>query len=288
MDERNANQNVLYGQSNPYEQNVYVNAGDGMGNSNADSGMEIRRAETCNSGYHSPYGSNPYENYVKSYKNYACSQSSGSVKNSKASGIILLAVGLLLAMGGLGTIFLGAILETEEPVAVDVCLAEKTNQYVYTQVQYLTEAVAYYDHMEDMQFYIAFDREWNPAVICFDSDELETFEPYIDWLYSDSYENEPRATKAVGYSRSFDRELKKLVIEGYEENFGEGYVDMSNFEDCFGEYYIQVGGKSGFFDSFDAGMLILAAGIAVTYIGIIVLIKITDRQPHPAEINRKI
>lgn len=273
MDERNANQNVLYGQSNPYEQNVYVNAGDGMGNSNADSGMEIRRAETCNSGYHSPYGSNPYENYVKSYRNYACSQPSRPVKNSKAPGIILLAVGLLLAVGGLGTIFLGAILEMDEPV--DVCLAEKTNQHVYTRVQYLTEAVAYYDDMDDMQFYIAFDREWNPVVICFDSDELETFQPYIDWLYSDSYENEPKATKAAGYSRSFNWELKKLVIEGFEENFGEGYVNMSNFEDYFGEYYVQVGGMRSYSDSFYAGMLILAAGIVVTYISIIILIKTT-------------
>lgn len=190
----------------------------------------------------------------------------------RVPGIILLVLGVLVMIVGILTIALGSnasSLEQEAPV--DIYEANATDQYVYTQVQYLTESVAYYEAMENMQFYIALDKDWNPTVVCLHTDEIQAYQPYIDWLYSESYDNEPKETRMVGYSQPIDEELKQFVLEGFEENFGEGYVDEDSFADFFGEYYVQIGQKNDVYHFANAGIILLLVGIVFIVIGVSML-----------------
>lgn len=189
-------------------------------------------------------------------------------KKNKIVAKLLLILGVLGILGGAGAMFFAVSpdhAETEE--AVDVYDAVKADQYVFTPVQYMTEAVAYYEAMDKVEFYITFDADWNPAVVCVHDDKLAEFQPYIDWLYSESYDNEPEIMNALGYAEPYDEELKQLVIEGFEENIGAGYVDMSNFEEWFGKYYVQIGQKSSIYGVSNMGIYVMLAGIVLIVIG---------------------
>lgn len=189
-------------------------------------------------------------------------------KKSKIPGVILLVIGVVLVIAGLSVAFLGgkqSSFEKEDPV--DIYLADKTDQYVYTPVKYMTESVAYYEAMENMQFYIALDSEWNMVAVCLHTNELKQYQPYINWLYSDSDDNEPEETRIIGYSQVIDRELKELLIDGVADVFGEGHVDDTNFEDYFGQYYIQVGEKNAAYNISNVGIYILLAAVILIVIG---------------------
>ena len=217
-------------------------------------------------GTNNHYEQNPYEAANQAYQQAAAQPP--KKKKNKVPGIILMALGLVVLIGGLAVTLLGShadALETSEPV--DIYEASQTDEYVYTYVQYMTESVAYYEAMDNMQFYIVMDADWSPSVICLHADELETYQPYIDWLYSDSYENEPKELRITGYAQPYDEELKELVIEGFIYDFGEGYVDKSNFSEWFGDYYLQIGQKNGAYQISNAGIIMVLAAIVLIVIG---------------------
>lgn len=189
-------------------------------------------------------------------------------KKISVPGIVLLVIGVVTLLFGIGVLVLGnniSSLEAEEPV--DVYLADETDQYVYTPVQYMTESVAYYSDMESMQFYIALDEEWNTVVVCIHDDDIEEYQPYIDWLYTDAEVGGPEQIEILGYAQPMDAELEALVLEGFVEIFGEGYLDSANFEEYFGEYYIQVGQKNGAYQFSNWGILFLVLGGILAIIG---------------------
>lgn len=200
-------------------------------------------------------------------------------KKSKVPGIILLVFGVLSLVIGLGVLLLGSnisTLETADPV--DVYKASETDQYVYTLVQYMTDPVACYADMESMQFYIAIDEEWNATVVCIHNNDIRKYQDYIDWLYTDVTEGGPEEIHLVGYAQPMDADLKDFVLEGFEENFGEGYVDEDSFEEFFGEYYIQVGEKNGAYQFSNFGILFLVLGFILTIIGIVMIHKKPEQQ----------
>lgn len=189
-------------------------------------------------------------------------------KKNKIPGIVLLIIGAVLLIVGMGVIFLkNPSLEVENTQPLDVYYAMETEQYVYARTQYMTEPVAYFEAMENMMFYITFDSEWNPAVVCLHVDDLPTYQPYIDWLYSDSYENEPQEMDILGYAQPFDEELIGFVIEGFDALFGEGIIDETNFVDYFGEYYVQVGQKNSVYGAINVGIYVLLVAVALMVIG---------------------
>lgn len=199
---------------------------------------------------------------------YQAVQQMPKPKKNKTVPMIMLVLGFLGLLAGIAVIFLaekGNVLEKGEPV--DVYLAEETDQYVYAPVQYLTESVAYYEAMDHLQFYISFDEEWNPAVICIHDDDIAAYRPYIDWLYTEEEENGPEQIQLTGYAQPFDEELKKLVIEGFSDNMGEGYVDEANFQDWFGVYYVQLGQKNSAYGVSNIGIYILVGSLALVIIG---------------------
>ena len=212
------------------------------------------------------------ENYMNPYEQAAMESRRAATqppkKKNKLPGMILLIAGVIFLLAGITAVAIGgngSRLETEEPV--DIYLAAEPDEYAYTSIQYMTEYVACYEAMENMQFYIVCDSEWNCTVVCLHADELAAYQPYIDWLYSDSYENQPEEMVVTGYSQPFDRELIELVIEGFAYDFGEGIVDESNFYDWFGEYYLQVGQKNNAYGIANIGFLLLIVSVIVLVIG---------------------
>ena len=203
---------------------------------------------------------------------------------SKVPGITLLVIGLVTLVMGLGVLILGnniSTLETAEPV--DIYKASETDQYVYTLVQYMTDAVACYTDMESMQFYIAIDDEWYPTIVCIHDEDMKEYQAYIDWLYTDEVEGGPEKTEILGYAQPIEDDLKQLVIEGFEENFGEGYVDESSFESFFGAYYIQVGQKNGAYQFSNLGILLSVLGFVLAIVGSVMIHKKTEQQAEYAE-----
>ena len=187
------------------------------------------------------------------------------VKKSKVPAIVVLAVGIVLAIAGLLIVFSAehfSVKEEAEPV--DVYFAKDTDEYSFALIQYMTEPVAYYESMEKVQFYIAFDMDWNPALICVHDDELETYMPYIDWLYSDSYENEPEQLMVTGYAQPIDEELAEHVVAGYNDTFGDEILNEANYTDWFGSYFLQIGQKNSAYGVSKLGIYLL--GVAVLFL----------------------
>lgn len=218
-------------------------------------------------------GMNSYENAGTVYGNADLGNTPPKKKAGRQiAGVILLIVGIICLVVGALNMFGGSSSGSEDKDdAVDIYEAEETDEYAYTYVQYMTDPVAYYEAMESMQFYIAMDAEWNPVVVCLHDDDMETYQPYIDWLYTESYENGPEETDMYGYAQPFDYELEQLVIEGFADCFGEGYVDYTNFEDFFGEYYLYVGEKSEVYETATIGLIFLVVGIIALIVGAVLL-----------------
>lgn len=189
-------------------------------------------------------------------------------KTKKIFGIIFLILGAALMLAGFGAVFFaGSQREFETGEPMDIYQAQNVDDYVFAPVQYMTDPVAYYEALDKLQFYIAFDNEWNPCVICLDDSDSEVFQPYIEWFYSDSEEGAPEQMSAIGYAQPFDDELRELVVEGFTDNMGEGYVDMENFDEWFGSYYIQVGQKNSSYGISNAGIYMMLGGIVVIVAG---------------------
>lgn len=188
-------------------------------------------------------------------------------RRRRAAGIVVGAVGLLLMIVGMFIIFSAGFplqKETQEPV--DVYLARETDQYVFAPVQYMTEPVAYYEAMEKLQFYIVLDAEWNPALVCLAKEERQLLEDYVEYLYTKGYDNPPQITEVKGYAQPIDSQLRQLVIQGFADAFGEGYVDESNFQEWFGSYYVQTGQKNSAYKTTNAGFAMCLAGIGAVVV----------------------
>lgn len=204
-------------------------------------------------------------------------------KKISVPGIILLIIGLVMLVLGIGVLVLGnniSALEAKEPV--DIYQADEIDQYVYTPVQYMTESVAYYSDMESMQFYISLDEDWNTVLVCIHDDDIGKYQPYIDWLYTESEVGAPEETEILGYAQPIEEDLKQFVLEGFAEIFGEGYIDYSNFEEYFGEYYIQVGQKNDAYQFSNWGILFLVLGGILAIIGGAMLYQKSNQQDEYA------
>ncbi|MGN0506837.1 MAG: hypothetical protein ACI4FZ_09755 [Lachnospiraceae bacterium] len=191
-------------------------------------------------------------------------------KNTKkVCGWILIILAIVLIVLGISVMVFGVTQEDgKKETAIDVYYATEDEQNVYTWMQYMSDSVAYYEDMENMQFFLTFDSNFNSSVICMHTDYLEKYQPYMDYLYSESYENAPEEILVEGFSQLFDDELKKFIIEGYNTLLGGEYITADNFKDYFGEYYLQLGRANGNFEIFNLGGTCLILGVIFLALGI--------------------
>lgn len=176
-----------------------------------------------------------------------------------AAGALLL-IGCLIIAGGL----LFGREESAEPV--EVYGAAEEDQYVYARVQYMSDSFAYYEMMQDMEFYLALDSELMPSVLCIHREDMEVFEPYIDgfydWYLGFDYRDEPEEYTVYGYAKPYDKELRGYLQELLEAIAGRELTD-EEVEELMGPWYVQVGGRQGVFQFFQlAAIFIVGSGFA--------------------------
>ena len=160
------------------------------------------------------------------------------------------------------------IKEKEQREPLDVYYATEQDEYVYLKMQYMTESVAYLEAVESMQYYITLDNDGNPAVICLYDSDLENYQPYIDWLYTEETKGGPEEILVRGYSVLFDDDLRQFVIENYNTVFGVDYLTEQNFEDYFGKCYLTLEQKGDSYENFNIGIYCLLGMVILIIIGV--------------------
>lgn len=201
-------------------------------------------------------------------------------RKSKAGAAVGAALGAVALLAGLVLLLYSLLGNRLETNAVSLDSVEKADTFAYARIQYMTASFAYYEASRDLQFYIAFDEEFNPAILCVKNQDLPHYQPYIDWMYSSSNKNEPEAVNAAGYSQRIDSELKSMVLDVANEVFGEGVVDTYNFSQVFGDYYLNVGPKSSAYGYGTAGIILMIAGLLASVLcGVRLLHK--EKEPQP-------
>jgi len=205
-------------------------------------------------------------------------------KKLKPLSVVCLAVGAVLLLAAVYFMFFKGVTvkSADQKEAVSIYEATAKDEPAYLNLKYMTESVAYVEAVESMQYYITFDSELNPAVICLYDSEKATYQPYIDWFYSDETEGEPEEIRVTGYSVPFDADLKQFTIEGINASFGMEFITEDNFEEVFGEYYLTVGQNSGTYESFNTGIYCLLGAVVVIVIGVAIsynsLKKVSDAE----------
>lgn len=196
-------------------------------------------------------------------------------KKIKPLSMVCFVLAAILTAASIFFLFFGKLpSETEnQKEPVDVYYATEQDEPVWLKMQFMTESVAYLEAVESMQYYITFDCEFNPAVICLYDSELETYQPYIDWLFTDAETGGPEEITVTGYSVPFDEELMQFVMEYFNALVGETAVTEENFADYFGDFYLTTGRSSGSFETFNIGIYCLLGVVAFVIIGVAISYK---------------
>lgn len=192
--------------------------------------------------------------------------------NEREKGLKQLGVGAALFVAGLLILVAGVVYglrETSKPTAL---YQAAEDDYAYTRVLYLSEAFAYYDQMEGMQFYLAFDSILQPSVICLHNDDKERFQPYIDSFFGLNDGEELSEYMVLGYAKPFDRELEQYTMEAlYEvyglESNGEDLTDL--FQEYFDGYYLQISANRSAFRFFQVAALCIVIGLGAIFLGML-------------------
>ena len=188
----------------------------------------------------------------------------------KPLSIVCFVMAAILTAAAVFFIFFGKMPEKTQEQAdpTDVFYATGQDEYVYLKMQYLTEPIAYLEAVESMQYYIAIDSEWNPAVICLYDSEVPEYQPYIDWLYTEEEEGGPEEIQVTGYSVPYDDELRQFVIESYNYLFDVDFLNEDNFEEVFGKYYMTVGQSRDSYENFNIGIYCMLGVVILIIIGV--------------------
>lgn len=192
--------------------------------------------------------------------------------NEREKGLKQLCVGAVLFVAGLLILAAGVVYglrETSKPTAL---YRAAEDDYAYTRVLYLSESFAYYDQMEGMQFYLAFDSILQPTVICLHNDDRERFQPYIDSFFGLTDGEDLPEYMALGYAKPFDRELEQYAMEALYEVYGlesnsEDLTDL--FQDYFDGYYLQIGANRSAFRFFQVAALCIVIGLGAIFLGML-------------------
>ena len=199
-------------------------------------------------------------------------------KKNKLAAKVCVAMGAFVILFGIG-LMIYANFAGDKKDPIDVYDATEEGERVYTLMQYMSDYVAYYESMGNMQFYIAFDEDFYATVICMHKDDLKDYQQYMDYFY-DEEAPQPELAVVEGFAQPFDATLKRYVREGYNALVGEEWVTTGNFSEYFGDYYIQIGKSSMSYQTFNIGIYCLIGGVVVLVIGLYALLN--DQTPVTA------
>lgn len=166
--------------------------------------------------------------------------------------------------------------ETPEPIdfTTDGAVGMTTEQYVYFEVQGLTDEVAIYGDVENKyssendRYYIAFNGGYM-YIVDLNFETIDLLKPWQDYTYS-TEENpvEPEPVTIYGITESISSELKTMILDYYNEGISEEYqISEADFENYFGSVLLNVRREP--VDTSWQGLIIFAAGCAIFIIAIV-------------------
>lgn len=157
------------------------------------------------------------ENGIKKYKLYLIT-------------IVLLSIILVF--------FLGKIYEKSEqplPEPLKIVNANNTDVYASVSVQMLTDPFASDDEDE---YYFAMDKDKYLCIVVLNKNNVERLKQIIDYTYSEDEGMTPEAITITGRTKEITSDLKEIAIESYNEMIEEDFLNEDNFEDYFGNIYL--------------------------------------------------
>lgn len=176
--------------------------------------------------------------------------------------IIGIALGVMLLVVGIGIMFLNTekqSKENEEPV--DIYYATGDKQYCSAEIQYLSESFATFNAHDQLNVYLGFDADSNPYVIAIKDKDIGKFEQYIDYLYSEEEVPLPEGMTITGYSELMDSEMRKYVVEYFNEFFGEELMTSADLPEWVGNYFLNYGEKKAEFKDNTPSYILIGIGI---------------------------
>ncbi len=139
--------------------------------------------------------------------------------------------------------------EKPEPIdfTTDGAIGMAVDKYAYLDVQGLTSEVAIYGDVENEssstndRYYIALN-EGYMYIVDLDFDTINLLKPWQDYTYSqEENPTKPEPVKIYGMTESIPRELKKMVLDYYNEGLKEEEkIKEADFNEYFGSVLLNV------------------------------------------------
>lgn len=166
--------------------------------------------------------------------------------------------------------------ETPEPIdfTTDGAVGMETEKYAYFDVQGLSDEVAIYGDVENEyssendRYYIGIN-EGYMYILDLDFDTIDLLKPWQDYTFSED-ENpvQPEPVKIYGMTESISSDLKKLVLDYYNEGIEEEYqISETEFENYFGSVLLNVRREP--VDTSAQGLIIFGAAFVIIIIFIV-------------------
>lgn len=166
--------------------------------------------------------------------------------------------------------------QTPEPIdfTTEGAIGMAADQYAYLNVQGLTDEVAIYGDVENEysstndRYYIALSGGYM-YIVDLDFDTIELLKPWQDYLFSqDENAVEPAPVTVYGMTEEIPQELKKFVLDYYNEGLSEEYqISEDQFENYFGSVLLNV--RRTPVDTAMEGLVIMFGAFGIIMIGII-------------------
>jgi len=166
--------------------------------------------------------------------------------------------------------------ETPEPIdfTTDGAVGIEIEKYAYFDVQGLSDEVAIYGDTENEyssendRYYIGINQGYM-YILDLNFDTIDLLKPWQDYTFSED-ENpvQPEPVKIYGMTESIPSDLKKLILDYYNEGIEEEYqISEAEFENYFGSVLLNVRREP--VDTSAQGLIIFAAAFAMVIIFIV-------------------
>ena len=174
--------------------------------------------------------------------------------------------------------------QTPEPIdfTTDGTIGMATEQYAYLNVEGLTDEVAIFGDVENEysssndRYYIALSGGYM-YIVDLDFDTIDLLKPWQDYLFSeDENLEEPEPVTIYGMTEEMPQELKKFVLDYYNEGLSEEYqIREDQFENYFGSVLLNA--RRTPVDTSIEGLVIILGAFGIIMIAIIHIVIFTRK-----------
>lgn len=124
----------------------------------------------------------------------------------------------------------------EDIYAFDVAEYSESRQFV--EFEMISYPFASFELNDTQGLYFVFDEDMCTYIVCMNNNRLEEeFAEIYEYTFSDTVEA-PKVGRVEGYSMEIDEEIRDIAIEEFNYMWGEEIATEQNFEEYFGNYYL--------------------------------------------------